>query len=63
MINVSQFGRSASITSFVQQLLTSIHDGCLWLGTRILIDEMLIKRITGLPHQGKDPTEAFVGKN
>lgn len=24
---------------------------------------MLIRKITGLPHQGKDPTEEFVGKN
>lgn len=32
-------------------------------GTRILIDEMLIWRIIGLPYQGKDPVDEFIGKN
>lgn len=62
MLNVPHFGRSTSNTSCVQQLLISVHDGCLWLGKRILIDEMLIRRITGFPYQGKDPAEEFVGK-
>lgn len=40
-----------------------VHDGSLFLGMRILIDEMPIKRIIALPHHGKDPVDGFVGKN
>lgn len=46
----------------MHQLLALVHDGHLWLREPILIDDMLICRITTLPHQGANPNDAFVGK-
>lgn len=39
-----------------------VHDDCIWLGMRISIDDMLIRRIIALPYQGKDPVDEFVGR-
>lgn len=46
----------------VHQLLTLVHDGILWLGQSIPVIEMLIHRITKLPHKGADPTKELAGK-
>ena len=46
----------------MQQLLTLVHDGCLWLGMPIPITDMLIHRITHLPHEGLNPAKEF-GRN
>jgi len=63
ILNVPNSDRSTSNASYVRQLLSLVHDGCLWLGTRIPTEEMLIKIITAFPHQGKDHIDGFVGKN
>lgn len=47
----------------VCQLLTLVHDGCLWLGGPILIIDMLIHQIMLFLYQGVDPADAFVGKS
>ena len=46
-------------TICVRQLLTLVHDGCLWLGGPIPITYMLIHRITNLPHEGLNPAKEF----
>lgn len=48
-------------TIFVCQLLTLVHDGCLWKGGPIPITDMLIHRITHLPYKGLNPTKEFGG--
>lgn len=39
-----------------------VHDGCVWLGTRIPIDDIMIIRIVVLPYQGVNIVDAFVEK-
>jgi len=46
----------------VWKLLTPVHDGCILLGTGILIDEIISRIITMLPYQGKYHMNEFVGK-
>lgn len=43
MLYVPHFGNSIINAIYVHQLLALVHDGCLWLGEPIPIDEMLIK--------------------
>jgi len=43
----------------IKQLLCLVHDGCSWLIEPILITDMLIHRITLLPHSGLNSTKAF----
>jgi hypothetical protein len=59
MLTVPHFGCNNINTICVCQLLTLVHDGALWLGERIPIDTMLIRRITVLPCAGADPTKCF----
>ena len=56
---VSHFNRTNINIVCVRQLLTLVHDGCLWLGEPIPINDMLIHWITMLPHEGVDPIKAF----
>lgn len=63
MLNVPHFGISSSNTMCVRQLLVFIHDGHLWMGNKIPIDQMFIWRIIILPYQGQNPTKEFVGKD
>lgn len=42
--------------------LTLVHDGFLWMSTLIPIIDMLIHRITLLPHLGLNPAKEFGGK-
>jgi len=62
MLYVPHFGRSNINTICVRQLLELVHDRHFWLGDPILIDDMLIRRIIALLHQGANSNEAFVGK-
>lgn len=50
MLYVLHFGHSIINTIFLCQLLALVHDGCLWLGEPILINEMMIKHSTTLPY-------------
>ena len=62
MINVSHFGRTSINMVCVRKIIALVHSGYLWLGDRILINDILIKTIIVLPYQGRDPDEEFVGK-
>lgn len=44
-------------------MLTLVHDEALWLGERMPIDDMLIRRIITLPCARADPTNAFFCKS
>jgi len=46
----------------IKQLLTLVHDRCLWLSMPIPITGMLIHRITLLSHLGLNPTKEFSKK-
>jgi len=46
----------------VHQLLTLVHNGCLWLGQPIPITDMLIHKITQRPYKGVNPAKEFGGK-
>jgi len=39
-----------------------VHDGCLWLGIPIPITDILIHKITHLPHEALNPAKEFRGK-
>lgn len=56
---VPNYHRTTIITTCVRQLLTLVHDGCLWLGVHIPITYMLIHRITHLPHEGFSLAKEF----
>lgn len=47
---------------FIKLLLCLVHDRFLWLGDLIPITDMLIHRITLLPHSGLNLAKAFEGK-
>jgi len=61
MLYVSNFNRKIINTICVHQLLVPIHDGYLWLGGPISIDDMLVHKITMLPYLGVNHTDTFVG--
>lgn len=63
MLWVLHFSRTNINTMCIIQLLTLVHDGCLWLGEPIPITDMLIHHITRFPNQGVDPAEEFGGKS
>lgn len=56
---VPHYHRTPINTTCIRQLLTLVHDGCLWLGGPIPITNMLIHRITHLPHDGLNPAKEF----
>lgn len=62
MLWLSDFSCTNINTIFFRQILTFVHDRCLWLGEPIPITDMLIHWITLLPYQGVDPIDAFGGK-
>lgn len=63
MLYIPHFWCNNINTICVHQLLELVHDGCLWLGVRILIDDMLIRRIIVLPYHGVNLANAFVEKS
>lgn len=63
MLYVPYFSHNIINTIFVHHFLALVHDGCLWLGGPIPIDNMLIHRIIALPYQGANLAYAFVGKS
>lgn len=63
MLFIPHFHHSNINKACVHQLLTLVHDGCLWLGEPITITNMLIHRITKIPYKGADPAKEFVGKS
>lgn len=59
---VAYYNRAPITLIVIKQLLCLVHDGFLWLGELILITDMLIHRITLLPHSGLNPANEFGGK-
>ena len=55
LLRLPHFGRSAEVTAVVRILLSSVHGGYLWLGSRVDLNIDLIHRITGLSKTGKYP--------
>ena len=49
-------------TTYIRQLLTLVHDGCLCLGAPIPITNILSHRIMLLPHEGLNSAKEFGGK-
>ena len=47
----------------VKILLSSIHEGYLWLHRKIDLNVDVIHRITGLSKVGRDPGGHFIGKS
>lgn len=56
---VPHYHRTIINMTCVHQLLTLVHDGCLWLGGPIPITHMLIHRIAHLLHEGLNPAKEF----
>jgi len=50
-------------TTYIRQLLNLVHDGCLWLGTPIPIMDMLVHKITLLPHEGLNLARSLAEKH
>jgi len=46
-------------TTYVQQLLTLVHNVCLWFVVPIPVTDILIHKITHLPHEGLNPAKEF----
>jgi len=63
MLYVPHFKHNIINTICVHQLLSLVHDGCLWMGGPIPIDKILVHRIIVLPYQGTHPIDDFVGKS
>jgi hypothetical protein len=55
IMNIPHFGRHQEVNACVKLLLSCYHGGYLWLDHHIIVDLMLIHRITGLSMQGPDP--------
>ena len=59
---VPHYHRAPINLIIIKQLLCLVHDGCLWLGESVPITDMLIHRITLLPHSGLNLAKEFCGK-
>lgn len=59
---VSHYHRTSIKKFYVHQLLTLVHNGCIWLGGPILIIDILIHKIMHLRYKGTNPTKEFGGK-
>lgn len=59
---VPHYHRTAMNTICVCELLTLVHNGCLWLGGPIPITYMLIHRIMHLLYKGTNLAKEFGGK-
>jgi hypothetical protein len=55
VMKIPHFGRHQEVNSCVKILLSCYHDSYLWLDHRIIVDLMIIHRITRLSMRGPDP--------
>ena len=62
LMKIPHFGRSPEVNAVVKLLLSCVHDGYLWLESKINLNIDLIHRITGLNKIGDDPSVHFIGK-
>jgi hypothetical protein len=61
-MEIPHFIRHQEVNACVKILLVRYHEGYLWLNHRIIVDLVLINRITGLSMQGPDPHDYYLGK-
>jgi hypothetical protein len=62
VMKIPHFGRHQEVNACVKLLLSCYHGGYLWLDHCIIVDPMLIHRITGLSMQGPDPQDFYPRK-
>jgi hypothetical protein len=63
LMKILHFGRHQGVNACVTLLLSFYHGGYLWLDRCIIVDPMLIPRITGLTMQGPNPQDFYPGKD
>lgn len=63
LLRIPHFGRSLELNVIVKFLLSCVHEGYLWLDTKIDLNFDVIHRITSLSKVGGDPGVHFIGKN
>jgi hypothetical protein len=61
-MKIPHFGRHQEVNACVNIVLLCYHGGYLWLDRCIIVDLMLIHRITRLSMQGPDPQDFYPGK-
>lgn len=62
LLNIPHFNHSSEVNVVVKLLLSCVHDGYLWLESKIDLNIDLIHRITDLSKVGDDLSVHFVGK-
>lgn len=56
---VSHYHHTPIILMVIKKFLCLVDNGCMWLGEPIPITDMLIHRVTLLPHSGLNPAMAI----
>jgi hypothetical protein len=62
IMKIPHFGRHQEVNACIKLLLSRFHGGYLWLDRRIIVDPVLIHRITGLSIHGPDLQYFYPGK-
>lgn len=62
LLKIPHFGRSLEVYIVVKLSLSCVHDGYIWLESKININVDVIHRIMSLRKIGDDPSVHFVGK-
>jgi hypothetical protein len=57
LLEIPHFSRGREVNNYVKQLMAVLHGGFFWLEEPVSIDVELIAFITGLPSNGKNPTQ------
>ena len=63
LLRIPHFGQSPKLKVVVKVLLSCVHDGCLWLDSKIDLNVDVIHRIIGTNKVGTDPSTHFIGKS
>ena len=63
LINMLYFWWLNEENTCVKQLLACFHAGILWLDKPFVVIVALISEITGLPKDGSDPSQYFIGRD
>jgi hypothetical protein len=62
VMKIPHFGRHHEVITCVKIFLSCFHGGYLWLDRHIIVNLVLIHRITGLSMQGPKPQDFYPGK-
>jgi hypothetical protein len=62
VMKIPHFGRYQEVNSCIRLLLFYYHGGYLWLDHHIMVDLILINRITWISMQGPDSQDLYPGK-